>query len=196
MNINLRFMMYYKYINDRQVFSDCRTIHTNDDVWISNPTAEQIANDGWLEYIPPTIEPTPMTEPDTYDIIEAVRKMLASSVVELSDEDALNVAALYPTWSSKIGQTVNVGERYWYDGKLYKVIQSHMVLENWTPDASASLFVEVSIEEWPEFVQPIGQQDSYMTGDKVTYNGKHYISLMDYNVYSPDAYQQGWEEQP
>lgn len=189
-------MMYYKYINDRQVFSDCRTIQTNDGIWISNPTSEQISDAGWLSYIPPTIAPTPMTEPDTYDIIEAVKKMLASSVVELSDEDALDVAALYPTWSSKIGQTVNVGERYWYDSKLYKVIQSHLVLENWTPDVSASLFTEVSVDLWPDFVQPIGASDAYMTGDHVTFNGKHYISIIDNNVWSPETTPQYWEEQP
>lgn len=185
-------MMYYKYINDRQVFSDCRTIQTNDGIYISNPTAEQIADAGWLEYITPTIEPTPMTEPDAYDIIEAVKKMLASSVVELSDEDALNVAALYPTWSSKIGQTVNVGERYWYNGKLYKVIQSHLVLENWTPDVSTSLFVEVSIEEWPELVVPILSSNPYMQGDKVTYKGKHYICILDNTVWTPDEYAAAW----
>ena len=36
-------MMYYKMIGDRQVFSDCRTIQTDEGVWISNPTEEQIA---------------------------------------------------------------------------------------------------------------------------------------------------------
>ena len=81
-----------------------------------------------------------MTEPDTYEIIEAVKKMLSSSVAELSDEDALDVAVLYPTWNGKIGQSVNTGERYWYDGALYKVIQSHTVQEDWTPDVTASLF--------------------------------------------------------
>jgi hypothetical protein len=34
-----------------------------------------------------------------------------------------------------------------------------------------------------------------MIGDKVTFEGKHYICKMDYNVYSPTAYPAGWEEQ-
>lgn len=33
-----------------------------------------------------------------------------------------------------------------------------------------------------------------MTGDKVTYNGKVYMSLIDNNVWSPDAYPAGWQE--
>ena len=115
-------MMYYKIINGQEKFSDCRTIQTNEGVWISNPTEEQIADAGWQIYEPPVVPPTPQTEPDMYDVMEAVKKMLATSTVELSDEDALAVAALYPIWASKVGKTVNVGERYWYDGKLWKVV--------------------------------------------------------------------------
>jgi hypothetical protein len=188
-------MMYYKIINDREVFSDCRTIQTDEGIWISNPTAEQIAAAGWQVYVPPTPPPPgPVTEPDEWEIVQAVKKMLAQSTEDLSDEDALAVAALYPTWISKVGEQVSVGERYWYDRKLYKVVQAHTVQADWTPDISASLFTEVSIDEWPEFVQPISTETAYMKGDKVTFENKHYVSLMDYNTYSPAAYPAGWEE--
>ena len=187
-------MLYTRTINGKQEFSDCRVIQL-DGIWISNPTAEQIALDGWVEYVPPQIEPTPMTEPDTYEIMEAVKKMLSSSVMDLSDEEALSVAALYPTWISKVGEQVNTGERYWYDGKLYKVIQTHTVQEDWIPDVSASLFTEVTIEEWPEYVTP-SSANPYMTGDKVTFNGVHYICKMDNCVWSPSEYPSAWEEQP
>ena len=50
-------------------------------------------------------------------------------------------------------------------------------------------------DEWPEFVQPTGAGTAYQVGDKVTFNGKHYISLIDANVYSPVAYPAGWQEQ-
>ena len=187
-------MLYTRTINGKQEFSDCRVIQL-DGIWISNPTAEQIALGGWVEYVPPQIEPTPMTEPDTYEIMEAVKKMLSSSVMDLSDEEALSVAALYPTWISKVGEQVNTGERYWYDGKLYKVIQTHTVQEDWIPDVSASLFTEVTIEEWPEYVTP-SSANPYMTGDKVTFNGVHYICKMDNCVWSPSEYPSAWEEQP
>lgn len=48
-------------------------------------------------------------------------------------------------------------------------------------------------EEWPQWVQPTGAHDAYNTGDKVTYNGKHYQSTMDGNVWSPDSYPAGWQ---
>ena len=48
-------------------------------------------------------------------------------------------------------------------------------------------------EEWPEYVQPTGAHDAYSTGDKVTWNGKHYICRMDGCVWDPDTYPQAWE---
>lgn len=184
-------MIYTKTINGQQKFSDCRTIELNG-VWISNPSAEQIAEAGWVEYIPPEVIPTPQTEPDYEQVMQAVKNMLSTSVENLSDEEALQVAALYPTWASKVGEQVNVGERYWYDGKLHKVLQQHAVQSDWTPDISASLFTEVRIEEWPEIVIPIPSTNPYMSGDKVTYNGNHYICQIDNCVWTPDEYPSGW----
>ena len=50
-------------------------------------------------------------------------------------------------------------------------------------------------DEWPEYVQPTGAHDAYNTGDKVTYNGQHYICKMDGCVWPPDAYPAAWELQ-
>lgn len=47
-------------------------------------------------------------------------------------------------------------------------------------------------EEWPAWVQPTGAHDAYSAGDQVTYNGRHYVSNIDGNVWSPDAYPAGW----
>lgn len=37
--------------------------------------------------------------------------MLATDASNLTDEEALEVAALYPTWISKVGDMVTLGER-------------------------------------------------------------------------------------
>ena len=50
-------------------------------------------------------------------------------------------------------------------------------------------------DEWPEFVQPTGAHDACKVGDKITYNGQHYICKMDGCVWTPDAYPAGWEVQ-
>ena len=46
-----------------------------------------------------------------------------------------------------------------------------------------------------EFYTQRKAHDAYKKGDKITFNGKHYISLIDANVYSPTAYPAGWQEQ-
>ena len=87
---------------------------------------------------------------NTTEIRDAVKAMLKKDTDNLSDEEALGVAALYPTWTSKIGQNLAVGERLWYDGSLYKVIQAHTAQDDWTPSEAVSLFTKVSISEYPD----------------------------------------------
>lgn len=52
-------------------------------------------------------------------------------------------------------------------------------------------------DEWPEYVQPTGAHDAYFNGDKVTWNGKHYICIAPDGaacVWNPDAYPAYWQE--
>ena len=52
-------------------------------------------------------------------------------------------------------------------------------------------------DEWPAYQQPTGAHDAYYAGDKITYNGKHYVCIMPENAactYSPDVYPAGWQE--
>lgn len=78
---------------------------------------------------------------------------------------------------------------------LYKCLQAHTSQDNWTPDVSSSLWKSLSVNEngISEWSQPISSVDAYNTGDEVMYNGVHYRSIIDNNVWAPDAYPQGWE---
>lgn len=184
-------MLYYKYINEQIVISECKTLHTEEG-WISNPTEEQILAEGWQVYTPPPVVPVPQEEPDYYDVMEAVKKMFATDTEELSDEEALEVAALYPTWHSQIGKEVAAGKRLWDNGKLWKVLQPHTVQENWRPEDSPSLYVEVTIEDWPLWVQPISAETAYKLNAQVSWNDKHWISEVDNNTWEPGVY--GWRQ--
>ena len=53
----------------------------------------------------------------------------------------------------------------------------------------------VSDDEWPEFVQPTGAGTAYQVGDKVTFNGVHYICRLPHCVWSPADYPIGWQKQ-
>ena len=123
----------------------------------------------------------------------AGRRYIEKAAASLTDEDALQAVELFP--QRVTGHAYIVGERLQYNGVLYRVVQAHTSQADWTPDITPALFVVVSLDEWPEFVQPTGAHDAYNKGDKVTFEGKHYISLIDGNVYSPAAYPAGWQEQ-
>lgn len=51
---------------------------------------------------------------------------------------------------------------------------------------------EPEVEQIPEWVQPHAG-NPYKTGDKVMFEGKVYVSLIDGNVWSPTSYPQGWQ---
>ena len=117
------------------------------------------------------------------------RKIEAAAALQ-DDEAALESIDLFPKWEA--GIAVKVGERYRFNGKLYRVGQPHTTQEDWTPDVVPALFTVVSLESFPEWVQPTGAHDAYNKGDKVSYNGKHWESTVDGNVWAPGVY--GWNE--
>ena len=122
---------------------------------------------------------------------QRVREAMDVAGARLDDAAALDAMAIYPAWEA--GTAYAIGQRVRYGDKLYKCAQAHTSQGDWMPNATPALWVRVSIEEWPEWVQPTGAHDAYAKGDKVTYKGKRYMSLIDGNAYSPDAYPAGWE---
>ena len=114
----------------------------------------------------------------------------------LSDAQALQVPMLFDEFDGN-GVAYEVGKRIMFEGVLYKVIQAHTSQADWTPTNAPSLFAKVINEtidgSIPEFEQP-DSTNPYMKGDRVLFNGKVYESLIDNNVYSPEAYPAGWKE--
>ena len=120
-----------------------------------------------------------------------LRQLIESLAIALDDETALTGVELFPAWA--VGKAYAIDDRVQYNGALYKCVQAHTSQADWTPYATPALWAAVSVDAWPEWVQPTGAHDAYAKGDKVTYKGKRYISLIDGNTYSPDAYPAGWE---
>ena len=119
-----------------------------------------------------------------------LRNLIEQLAITLDDATALIGIELFPTWGLI---SYSIGDRVQYNGTLYKCIQAHTAQSDWTPDATPALWVVVTVEEWPEWVQPTGAQDAYAKDSKVTHNGKKWISSYDANVWEPGVY--GWEEQ-
>ena len=127
-------------------------------------------------------------------IIEMARYLRAKieALAEtMTDEEGLEYIPLFKSWETDT--SYSLGDRVKYDNLLYKCVQAHTSQDDWTPDLTPALWTRVSVDEWPEWVQPTGAQDAYMTGDKVTYEGHHYICLIDNNTWSPSDYPAGWD---
>lgn len=123
-----------------------------------------------------------------------IRPLIEKAAASLDDADAVEAPILFPVWSSDAHYLV--GDRRRFKGVLYKCLQEHDAQASWTPFDSPSLWAKVLIPDpdvIPEWEQP-DSTNGYMTGDKVMYNGKVYRSLIDNNVWSPEAYPAGWEE--
>ena len=131
---------------------------------------------------------------------EQFRKALQMFAASLSDEQAMEVATIYDPWAAgkaySVGEFVTYGENGVGDPQLYKVAQAHTSQADWLPDATPALYVAIGLDDagYPVWSQPTGAHDAYNTGDIVDYNGTLYRSLIDGNVYSPDAYPAGWVE--
>lgn len=133
------------------------------------------------------------------ELTAAVNARLAeqnTALAKLDDETALDVTVLFPLWQS--GKAYTVDERIRYGEKLYRCVQAHTSQADWTPDATPALWAEIAKPgEIPVWKQPTGAQDAYNKGDRVWYPAKNttvYESLIDANVYSPEAYPAGWRE--
>jgi len=119
-----------------------------------------------------------------------LRSMIEKASLSLTDDDALEAIELYPAW--KTGTAYTVDERIRYNNTLYRCVQLHTSQDDWTPDITPALWTVVSLDEFPEWVQPTGAQDAYRLGDKVSHNDKHWVNTLDYNTYEPGVY--GWSE--
>lgn len=137
---------------------------------------------GIVQYRP---ERTPEAQTEVQEAAIIMAKIQAES---LPEEQALQVKALYDSWSGD-GVTYKTGKYLLYKDILYKVLQNHTSQTDWTPDTASSLYAKVltdpsgSVLPWeqPQSTNP------YKKGDRVTHKGKTWESLVDSNVWEPGA---------
>ena len=125
----------------------------------------------------------------------AMRPLMVQAAQDFDDDTAYSVPYMFDAWSPDSVEYA-VGDRVRFGESLYKCVQAHTSQLGWEPPNVPALFTKVAAPgEIPVWVQPTGAQDAYMTGDKVWYpdkQGSIYESLIDNNVWAPDAYPQGW----
>ena len=152
-------------------------------------TAEEIAE---REAAQAAYEAAERTRPLTAEEVNAmlIRQQINSLAVD--DNTALRMREFYPDWAA--GQDYTVGFKVQRGGVLYKVLQAHTSQDGWEPENAPSLWAKVLIPDEtvvPEWEQP-DSTNPYSKGDKVTHNGKTWVSDADNNVWEPGVY--GWSE--
>jgi len=129
----------------------------------------------------------------------ALQYFVASLDAETQLDLMLEIPSVYPAYA--VGKAYKTKDVFSYginavgDPQLYQVLQDHTSAAEWTPDAAVSLYKAIGVTEtgYPVWVQPLGATDAYNTGDIVSYNDALYISTIDGNVWSPEAYPAGWK---
>lgn len=138
----------------------------------------------------------PLTENNLLEVIQAAksRKRLESMVRwdEVTEEEIADLIDDFEEY--RVPSNYFVGNIFRYENQLYKVLQAHLSQSDWVPKSTPTLYHPIAppgiIAEWK---QPTGRHDAYNIGEKVTFGGKVYESLIDGNVWSPAAYPQGWK---
>lgn len=134
------------------------------------------------------------SEDDIYDLKRFI-SYVASKI--LDDDEAARHKEMFEDWSPyKVRYEKDIS-KVQHNGILYKCITTHDSQSTWSPDVAPSLWVRIDdpTEEWPEWIQPVEAQTAYSKGDKVSHNGKHWVSTVDgehTNTWEPGVF--GWDE--
>lgn len=136
---------------------------------------------------------------DKRQMAEQFRRAVQLFAESLESEATLEISTIYDEWKPntlyKVGRYLIYGMNKVGDPQLYKVLQEHTSQDGWRPNETESLYEPIGLtaDGFPIWSQPSGSHDAYNKGDIVEYNGQLYISLIDGNIWSPDAYPAGWE---
>ena len=93
---------------------------------------------------------------------------LKAARLTVDDNTALTGMELYPVWA--VGLAVEVGQRYQYGDRLYKVVQAHTTQADWTPDITPALWTVIDVLHAGTIDDPIPA----VAGMEYVY-GKYYI---------------------
>lgn len=134
------------------------------------PSEEMILADGWVEYVPPTIEPQPYAlSPE--EIARDIVLEQYNQRTDIPNQEALDRMVVIYDWSKYIGKVLLQGQLCVYNDKVWRSRQEHTVLEVYPPSIdTASLYEVIEKIHTGEKDDPIPY-----TSPMEIFDGKYYI---------------------
>jgi hypothetical protein len=134
---------------------------------VINPSEEAILADGWVEYIPPKVEP----KKSRMQIVQELVVKQYNERTDISNEEALDYMAIIYPWDYYLDKVLTEGMMVTYEDKPWRVRQTHTPLEIYPPSlATASLYEAIDKEHDGTLEDPIPY-----TPPMEIFAGKHYI---------------------
>lgn len=110
---------------------------------VINPTEEAILADGWVEYIPPKVEP----KKSRMQIVQELVVKQYNERTDISNEEALDYMVIVYPFENYIGIELPVGRIVNYNDKLWRVRQAHIAQEHYAPSMDTASLWEVIEKE-------------------------------------------------
>lgn len=126
----------------------------------------------------------------------AFRKQIEAALLNLDDKGASMSADLYSDMIYD-GKLIETGTRINHNGILYKAATDLWNREENNPDNAPTLWEEIQYHNGIRIIPEIITVTTAFDLNELGYwkaNGKTYKSKFPANVYTPEAYPQGWEE--
>lgn len=165
-----------RYIKDGKIYYQNRIVIRKDGKSVYNPTEEMILADGWVEYVPPVVEPQPYRK-SMNEVMQEIVVEYYNSKTDITDEEALDKSIAIYNWDKYIGKTLQVGQVCVYNDKVYRIRQDHTVQDIYPPSLdTASLYEVIELLPTGEKDDPIPYtppmeifSDKYYTQDNTLY---------------------------
>ena len=131
---------------------------------------------------------------DIVALMQQLRAALMDFAADVPDDKAVKYPMLFEPWEA--GKAYAADDRRQYADRLWKCLQAHTSQDDWTPDATAALWVEVAAPgEYREIKENMLSTEAFAKDEIGWWQTKDnlYKSKIANNVYTPESYPDGWE---
>ena len=131
----------------------------------------------------------------TAEEARAWRSQLEKALPAVPDKDASGCVDLYPTLKQD-GSLIEAGTRINWGGWLKQATVDLWDTEENDPDHAPNLWVKINYKDGVRVIPDvISAAEAFALDELGWWDGAIYKSLIAANVYTPEAYPQGWELQ-